>query len=151
MNSLPVKSIVVGDRVRKDMGDLASLANSMKLHGLLHPVVVKKDRTLVAGHRRLEAARHLGWHEIAVTVINVEDLLSAERDENTERKDFTPTEAVAIGRLIEEQHRGVIAERQHDLRVKANDIKKALRSGTTDVKNINGPEAAGRTADVASN
>lgn len=98
-------AIVIGERVRKDMGDLSSLAASMKAHGLLHPVVVKKDRTLVAGHRRLEAARRLGWKEIPVTVVDVDDLLSAERDENQERKDFTPTEAVAIGKLIEEQER----------------------------------------------
>lgn len=97
-------SIIVGDRVRKDMGDIESLAESMKRHGLLHPVVVKKDGTLVAGHRRLEAAKHLGWETIPVTTIEVEDLLSAERDENEERKNFTPSEAVAIGRLIEEQH-----------------------------------------------
>lgn len=98
-------AIVIGDRVRKEMGDIHSLAASIKRHGLLHPVVVKTDRTLVAGHRRVEAARRLGWEEIAVTVVDVEDLLSAERDENQERKDFTPTEAVAIGRLIEEQER----------------------------------------------
>lgn len=101
---MKIDNIIVGDRVRKDMGDLATLAASIKQHGLLHPVVVKRDRTLVAGHRRIEAVRHLGWREIPVTVIDVEDLLSAERDENTERKDFTPTEAVAIGKLIEEQH-----------------------------------------------
>lgn len=108
---MKLDAIVVGDRVRKDMGDIQALATSIKRHGLLHPVVVKKDRTLVAGHRRLEAARRLGWKEIPVTVIDVEDLLSAERDENTERKDFTPTEAVAIGRLIEEIERPKALER----------------------------------------
>lgn len=41
-------------------------------------------------------------------VVDVADLLS-ERDENAVRKDFTPTEAVAIGRLIEEHHRAKIA------------------------------------------
>lgn len=105
MTSMLIDSILIGNRVRKEMGDLQSLAASIKRHGLMHPVVVKTDRTLVAGHRRVEAARRLGWEEIAVTVVDVEDLLSAERDENQERKDFTPTEAVAIGRLIEEQER----------------------------------------------
>lgn len=118
-----LEEIIVGDRVRKDMGDIESLAESMKRHGLLHPVVVKKDGTLIAGHRRLEAARHLGWDEIAVTVIDVRDLLSAERDENMERKDFTPTEAVAIGRLIEEQHRAKI-ESQRSAMGRQNKIGK---------------------------
>lgn len=113
MTQLPISSILLGDRVRKDMGDLQSLADSIKAHGLLHPVVVKKDKTLVAGHRRVEAARLLGWKEIPVTVVDVADLLSAERDENTVRKDFTPTEAVAIGRLIEEQERPLALARMH--------------------------------------
>ncbi len=110
MRLMSIDEIVIGERVRKDMGDLQSLAASMQQHGLLHPPVVKSDNTLVAGHRRIAAARLLGWKEIAVTVINVEDLLAAERDENAERKDFTPTEAVAIGRLIEEQERPVIEQ-----------------------------------------
>ena len=102
MDVLPLSSIQVGSRARKDMGDLQGLADSIKRHGLLHPVVVKSDNTLVAGHRRIEAIRLLGLDVIPVTVIDVTDLLSAERDENAERKDFTPTEAVAIGLMIEE-------------------------------------------------
>jgi len=108
MTSVRIAEIKIEGRVRKDMGDLAELARSMQRHGLLHPVVVKKDKTLVAGHRRIEAASSIGWKDIPVTVIEVEDLLSAERDENEVRKDFTPTEAVEIGRLIEEQHAKVI-------------------------------------------
>jgi len=103
--------IVIGDRVRKDMGDLASFAESIKHRGLLHPIVVTPDGALVAGHRRIEAVRLLGGKKIAVTVVDVADLLSAERDENTERKDWTESEAVAIGRLIEEQERPGAAAR----------------------------------------
>lgn len=114
-----INEIVIGDRVRKDMGDIESLAESIKRHGLLHPVVVKSDGTLIAGHRRIEAARRLGWSEMPVTVLDVEDLLSAERDENEVRKNFTPSEAVAIGRLIEEQHkeRVVAAKTEHNRRI----------------------------------
>jgi ParB-like chromosome segregation protein Spo0J len=111
-DSLPISDIVIGERVRKDMGDLAGLAESIKRHGLLHPVVVKKDNALISGHRRIEAARLLGWQEIPVTIIEVEDLLSAERDENEVRKDFTPTEAVEIGRLIEERERPLVEARR---------------------------------------
>lgn len=141
---MKLDSIIVGDRVRKDMGDLGSLAASMKVHGLLHPVVVKKDRTLVAGHRRLEAARRLGWQDIPVTVVDVEDLLTAERDENQERKDFTPTEAVAIGRLIEERHRAKIAAKKHDACVRGG----MARQGKAPAGSNEPP--AGRSEDVAS-
>jgi len=102
---IPLTEIQIGERVRKDMGDLNSLAESIKRHGLLHPVVITSEKILVAGHRRLEAAKLLGWERIPATVIDVADLLSAERDENEVRKNFTPTEAVAIGRMIEEKER----------------------------------------------
>jgi len=126
---MKLNDIVVGNRVRKDMGDLKSLAASMQLHGLLHPVVVKKDRTLVAGHRRMEAARRLGWQDIPATVVDVEDLLSAERDENTQRKNFTPTEAVAIGRLIEEQHKAKVLEQRRRSLEKTNGGEMADSTG----------------------
>lgn len=102
---MDISSIKIGERARKDMGDLRALAHSIARHGLLHPVVVKSDGTLVAGHRRIEAVKLIGWTEIPATVIDVADLLSAERDENTERKDFTRSEAVAIASMIEEQER----------------------------------------------
>ena len=124
-----IEKIVIGDRVRKDMGDLVGLAESMKRHGLLHPVVVKKDSVLVAGHRRIEAARNLGWKDIPATVIDVTDLLSAERDENFERKNFTPSEAVAIGRLIEEQEKPLAEERHRTLSRRGPDGLGGLDSG----------------------
>lgn len=116
--------IVIGERVRKDMGDLKGLAESIKRHGLLHPVVVKADKTLVAGHRRVEAVKLLGWDTVPVTPIDVEDLLSAERDENAERKDFTPTEAVAIGALIEERERPHAEQARRDAGRKAHAVRR---------------------------
>jgi hypothetical protein len=128
-------SIVIGERVRKDMGDIASLTESIRRHGLLHPVVIKPDNTLIAGHRRIEAVRALGWNDVPVTIVNVADLLSAESDENSIRKDFTPTEAVAIGRLIEEQEKPAALARMRcgsppvvfDDRVDTNRLKKGGR------------------------
>ena len=104
---IPINLIVIGERARKDLGDLRSLADSIRSVGLLHPIVVKPDMTLVCGHRRIEAVRLLGWQTIPARVFNMEDMLSAERDENTERKAFTPTEAVAIKRLILAENRPI--------------------------------------------
>ncbi len=103
--------IGIGDRIRKDMGNLQSLADSMKEHGLLHPIVITPDKRLLCGQRRLEAARLLGWKEIRFTEVSVANLLKAERDENVIRKDLTPTEKVAIGRLLEEREKPKAAQR----------------------------------------
>jgi ParB-like chromosome segregation protein Spo0J len=103
MTEMQLAAIRIGDRVRKDMGDLDALAASIREHGLLHPPAVTSDGTLIAGHRRIQACAQLGMAAIPVRLIDVADLLSAERDENQVRKDFTPSEAVAIGRAIEAQ------------------------------------------------
>lgn len=100
----PLSTITVGDRARQSLGDIDALAESIRTLGLLHPVVVTPDRRLVAGHRRLEAVRRLGWTEVPITVAHdletEERALLAERDENTQRLDFTPEEAVRVRRRI---------------------------------------------------
>jgi ParB family chromosome partitioning protein len=108
-NTVEVSSIRVSKRYREDMGDLVALAKSIEAVGLLQPLVVTPDLQLVAGARRLEAVKELGWEKVPVCVAeNLNDALAAlraERDENTCRKDFTPSEAVAIGKALEELER----------------------------------------------
>ncbi|SEB85835.1 chromosome partitioning protein, ParB family [Rhizobiales bacterium GAS191] len=66
-----ISEIVVGVRLRRDLGDIASLAASIADIGLLHPIVVSQDGLLLAGERRLEACRLLGWETVPVTIIEV--------------------------------------------------------------------------------
>jgi hypothetical protein len=98
---MEIKAIRIGERARGDLGDIGALAESLDRVGLLHPPVVTSEGELVCGLRRLEAAKRLRWAEIEVRVIDPESLLLAERDENEVRKDFTPSERVAIGKAIE--------------------------------------------------
>lgn len=102
---MKLTDITIGTRHRKEVGNLTSLVASMKDVGLLHPVIVNSRRELIAGARRLEAAKRLGWEEIDARVCDTLDeacaALRAERDENICRKDFLPSEAVAIGRELE--------------------------------------------------
>ncbi|ADG99232.1 conserved hypothetical protein [Segniliparus rotundus DSM 44985] len=85
---------------------------------MIHPVAVTADLRLVAGQRRLEAARLLGWQTVPVTfvasLVEASDLLRAEADENTQRKPFTPTEAEAIASAIEAALRPVAQERRKE-------------------------------------
>lgn len=89
--------ITVKDRIRQDLGDLAPLMESLKERGLINPITIRADGTLIAGERRLEAARRLGWQEIEVHVwrsqADTEELFYVEREENTCRKALKPTEA----------------------------------------------------------
>lgn len=76
-------------RHRQDFGDIDGLAESITAVGLMHPVVVNSDGKLIAGARRILAAQKLGWTEIPVTVVDLENIVEGEFAENTQRKDFT--------------------------------------------------------------
>lgn len=105
MTTVPVASIVVGDRARKVYSNIDTLAASITSLGLLHPIVVTADRELVAGGRRLEAVKAMGWSEVPVTVAEslsgLDEVLRAESDENTEREPLKPSEAADLAAKIE--------------------------------------------------
>lgn len=100
--AMPCEQIRIGERHRKDLGDLEALAVSISTVGLLHLPVVTKDGVLVCGERRFRAMRDiLGWKTIPVIVLEVSSIVEGEYAENEIRKDFTPSERVAIGKAIE--------------------------------------------------
>lgn len=106
--------IKIGTRFRKDLGDIGSLAKSIADVGLLHPIVVSHDGTLIAGYRRLLAWRMLGRPdpEIPVTVVPLEEIAKGAFAENTFRKDFTPSEAWAICQAIKPLEEAAAKERR---------------------------------------
>jgi len=107
----PLYRIKVGARHRTDMGDLTGLGESIRQIGLLQPVTVTADSSLLCGARRLAAVTVLGWNEVPVCVRdNLPDRLKrlmAEHDENTLRKPFNPVE---LARLYEELKAEVAAD-----------------------------------------
>lgn len=99
--------ITVGERFRKDLGDIESLAASIKTHGLLHPIVITRDELapeLVVGARRLAACKLLGWTFIKATYYQTTDdaksLVPAIAAENIDRKDYTPSEIYHASRSL---------------------------------------------------
>ena len=97
---LPLDAIGVGDRHRRDMGDLQALADSIGAIGLLQPIGVTAGLTLVFGERRLRAAQMLGWTTIPARIVDVPSIVAGEYAENEVRKDFTPSERVAIADAV---------------------------------------------------
>ena len=109
-HSLAVSSIQPSPHnPRHTLTGIDELAASIQAHGLMQPVVVRRlaeGYQLVAGHRRLEAARSLGWSEIAAVVRDeTEDqayILTLV--ENLQREDLTADEeAEALGVLVRER------------------------------------------------
>lgn len=90
--------------------DLQDLANSIREHGILQPLVVSFDPlsgtyTLIAGERRLRAAGMAGLEKVPVVVreVNDQQRLELALIENVQRSDLSPLEtAEAYHRLVEE-------------------------------------------------
>lgn len=111
---IAIADIKIGKRHRKVFGCIEELAASISNIGLLHPVVLTPDNKLVAGRRRLKACRHLGWTKVDVRVVDIESIARGERDENFQREDYLPTEAVAIAEAVEVIERKEAKQRQSD-------------------------------------
>lgn len=116
MTNMPVGGIKIpATRHRQDLGDLASLIESIRTLGLLHPIVVTPDGTLVAGHRRFVACQSIGMTEVPVRVVaKLSDALlqlQAERDENVCRLSMKPSELVSLGLELEKLEKPKAAAR----------------------------------------
>ena len=84
-------------RKRFDDDDLAQLTASVKEHGILQPIVVRQTGDqfqLIAGERRLRAARAAGLSEVPIHVVafNDQQVFEAALVENIQRADLNPIE-----------------------------------------------------------
>jgi ParB family chromosome partitioning protein len=97
---LPIESISFNPyqpRKRFDDEELAALAESIKAHGVLQPLVVREvadGYQLIAGERRLRAATAAGLVEVPVHVVSFDDqqVFEAALVENIQRSDLNPIE-----------------------------------------------------------
>lgn len=95
---------------RRRFADVAGLAESIAEIGLLNPLVIAEDGTLIAGLRRLEAVRSLGWTSVPVSIVRLGDLDAqiAEIDENLIRGNLSVAEEASLAaerkRLYQQKH-----------------------------------------------
>ena len=114
---IDIEKVSVGDRIRKDMGDLKELSDDIAKNGLINPPVVTPEYELIAGERRLQAMKNLGYEQVEVRVMSVEDaehMLNLEINENENRKDFNKTERIEYARQLERIERAKAKERQEN-------------------------------------
>lgn len=103
------KIYIANDRIRKELdkpeSPIDDLAASLNDVGLLHPIVVQPYTVdgveyykLIAGERRITAARSLGWQTIRASIhrynLTDDDLFAIELVENTHRLDLTWDERI---------------------------------------------------------
>jgi len=111
--SIPISQIEpnpLQPRTAFDPGRLQELANSIQANGVIQPVIVRRKADhyeLIAGERRLRAAKLAGLTEVPAVIQDYADerLLEVALVENIQREDLNPLEtAQALDRLVREMH-----------------------------------------------
>jgi site-specific DNA-methyltransferase (adenine-specific) len=104
---VPVDKIDIGERFRRDYGDVTALALDMKLNGMISPVALfrRGDRfALAAGGRRMQAAKSIGMKDVPARIYDGDeteyDLRVIELAENIHRKNLDWVEEVALKNAI---------------------------------------------------
>lgn len=92
--TIPLSSITIHreDRQRRVLSDIADLADSIARLGLINPITIDENNILIAGERRLEACRRLGWTHIPAQLFSdlpPTDRVLIELEENIKRKDIS--------------------------------------------------------------
>ena len=101
--TIPLKSIIFPARQRKEYNDIDKLCISIQTYGILEPLVLTDDNTLLAGGRRYTAATQLGLTDVPfvrITGLTETQKEEIELEENIQRSDLTWQEKVcAIARI----------------------------------------------------
>lgn len=111
VQTIPIHLVTVGKyQPRQDFDEdrLKDLADSIEIHGLLQPILVRKAAIgyeVIVGERRVRACKLLGWEKIPAVIRNVDDKEAAEFAliENLQREDLHVFEvAEGYQRLLRE-------------------------------------------------
>lgn len=106
--NVKISEIEIGERKRKDLGDLSGLKQSIVETGLINPITLQKTENgflLMAGHRRLTCCTEMGWEEIPARYSNKVDALHLamiELAENLHRKPFDFMEEINAKAAVHE-------------------------------------------------
>ena len=105
-----VESCAAQSRKQFDPDALADLADSIRQHGIIQPLTVRKLQSgyyqIIAGERRWRAARMAGLTQVPVVVIEADDRKAMELAmiENLQREDLNPMEEAEGYRTLMEQY-----------------------------------------------
>jgi len=94
-----ISDIIIKERARTEVGDITSLANSIKMVGQLTPILIDEDNVLIDGLHRIEAIKSLNLKTIEARVvfgITKDDHVLIEMLSNMDRKEFVWHEEIEL-------------------------------------------------------
>ena len=111
--ALPISQVEPGlnqPRKRFEQGALDDLAESIRVHGIIQPLTVRRLASgyyqIIAGERRWRAAKAAGLQEVPAVIIEADDRKVMELGliENLQREDLNPAEEARGYRTLMEEH-----------------------------------------------
>ena len=111
--NLPISQVEPGlkqPRKRFDQEALADLADSIRTHGILQPLTVRRLASgyyqIIAGERRWRAAKQAGLEEVPAVIVEADDRKVIELGliENLQREDLSPLEEAAGYRTLMQEY-----------------------------------------------
>lgn len=119
-------------RVDFDPKEMEELAASVKRHGMIQPIVLRRKGErfeIVAGERRFRAAKLAGWTNVPACLLDVDDQATAELalTENIQRKDLNAIEKAAAFRNYLDQYGGTHDELAKRLDLDRSTVSNLLR------------------------
>ena len=111
--SLPISEVQPGlkqPRKRFDDESLADLADSIRTHGIIQPLTVRRLSSgyyqIIAGERRWRAAKLAGLHEVPAVIIEADDRTVMELGliENLQREDLNPIEEASGYKVLMDEY-----------------------------------------------
>lgn len=119
-------------RVDFDQAEMEELASSVKRHGMIQPIVLRRKGErfeIVAGERRYRAAKLAGWTNVPACLVDVDDQATAELalTENIQRKDLNAIEKAVAFRNYLDQYGGTHDELAKRLDLDRSTVSNLLR------------------------
>ena len=161
---LDVKNVKASDNIR-EVKDIDDLAASIRAHGIINPITVTNDfgmptqYRVVAGHRRLAAAKRIGLAKVPCHVVDKdsEGLDEIPLSENITRMDMTPyEECMAVKFLVSKKNTVQQVARKFGRTLRWVLVRKKLADAGDKVlkkvkEGVIGLDAAAKIADLPDN
>ncbi|MFA5166695.1 MAG: DNA methyltransferase [Candidatus Paceibacterota bacterium] len=133
---MQASKVTVGDRMRRADADISAMKASIEKHGQIHPIVLNRDNSLVAGFRRLQACKALNIPVVCVyrDQLNALQAKELELEENICRKEMSWSDQVLAKQELDRLKKELYGERHKGSQKSAGwstkDTAKALGEST---------------------
>ncbi|AGR41658.1 ParB/RepB/Spo0J family partition protein [Spiroplasma taiwanense] len=107
--------------------ELNELAESIKLHGIIQPIIINQDHQIIAGERRTRAAKIAGLKEIPVILLNIT---------NTQMEEFAIIENIQRVDLLDIEEAVAYKKLSVNLNLKQEEIASRVGKSRSHVANI---------------